>query len=57
MTTLNDLLNKCLSIYSKNINGNIPIYINGTPLDIKLNMRKESNNKCFIDMTFNKKDV
>lgn len=57
MTTLNDLLSKCLSIYNKNTNGNIPIYVNGTPLDIKLSVERESNNKCFIDMTFNKKDV
>lgn len=57
MTTLNDLLDKTLDIYSKNSSGDIPIYVNGTPLNIELNIDKESNNRCFIDMTFNKKNV
>lgn len=57
MTTLNDLLDKALDIYSKNNSGDIPIYVNGTPLNIELNIDKESDNQCFIDMTFNKKNV
>lgn len=54
MTTLNELLDKSLDIYSKNDNGNIPIYVNGTPLNIKLNVNKNSNNNYWINMTFTK---
>ena len=53
MTTLNELLDKSLNIYSKNNNGDIPIYVNGTPLNIKLNLDKNSNNNHWINMTFN----
>lgn len=53
MTTLNDLLDKSLDIYSKNNNVDIPIYVNGTQLNIKLNLNKSSDNNYWIDMTFN----
>ena len=54
MTNLNDLLNQALSIYSKSSDGCIPVYVNGTPVNIKLELINSSKNNCWINMTFTK---
>jgi len=52
MTNLNDLLDKALSIYSKSNSGDIPIYVNNTPINIKLEVLKDCEGKMWINMTF-----
>lgn len=54
MTTLNDLVTQSKSIINNFSSGDIPLYVNGTPMNVKLEIKQDCNNKYWIDMTFNK---
>lgn len=54
MTDLHNLIDKSLSIYSKLGDGNIHVYVNGTPINIKLEVINDRKDKPWINMTFTK---
>ena len=57
MTTLNDLIKQSQSISNKFFSSEIPIYVNGTPMNIELKENQNSEGKVWVDMTFNRKNV
>jgi hypothetical protein len=54
MTTLNDLIRQSQAISNRFISGDIPIYVNGTSINIKLEEKQDCEGKFWVDMTFNK---
>lgn len=54
MSSLNDLIKQSNDIYNKFSSGFIPIYVNGTPINIKLEEKQDCEGRIWIDMTFNK---
>ena len=54
MTTLNDLIRQSQNISNRFITGDIPIYVNGTPIEIKLEVQNDCDNKYWVNMTFTK---
>ena len=54
MTTINDLIRQSQAISNRFISGDIPIHVNGTSMNIKLELKQDCDNKYWVDMIFNK---